>query len=65
MFESGDRVQDNFGEKGIVLKVDPRRNVATVKVEGAGQQTYLLDDLTLLYKAEELDEDNLEILEED
>lgn len=65
MIEVGDRVQDNFGEKGIVLKINERTNSVTVKVEEAGTQNYLLDDLTLLYKSDEFDENDFDILEEE
>lgn len=65
MIETGDRVQDNFGEKGIVLKINERTNTATVEIEGAGTHNYLLGDLTLLYKADEFDENDFNDLLED
>jgi hypothetical protein len=65
MIEVGDRVQDNFGEKGIVLKINERTDTATVQVEGAGTHSYLLSDLTLLYKSDEFDENDFNDLVED
>ena len=61
-FEEGDQVQDKYGEHGIVFRVNARTGIVVVTIPGLGNQYYVPEDLTLLYRGEE---GQVDILEED
>jgi uncharacterized protein YkvS len=61
-FEIGDQVQDKYGEHGTVSRVNERTGIVVVTIPGLGNQYYVPEDLTLLYRGEE---GQVDILSED
>jgi hypothetical protein len=61
-FEEGDQVKDKYGEIGTVFRVNERTGIVVVAIPNLGNQYYVSEDLTLLYRGEE---GQVDILDED
>lgn len=62
VFEVGDLVEDKYGEKGTVVRVNNRIGIVVVDVKGAGNQYYAPEDLTLIHRG---DDEGLDLSDED